>query len=92
LTKFLTHDNIVIQFITINFKYMREVINISLPLPMVKTVKRAVKTGAYASVSEFFRDLLRDWQEGKLLHELNESKLEIADRKGKILKSLKDLR
>lgn len=71
---------------------MREVINISLPMPMFKTVKSAVKTGSYASTSEFFRALLRDWQEGKLLNELNESRLEIAAGKGRILKSLKDLR
>lgn len=71
---------------------MREVINISLPSPMAKTVKKAVKAGQYASTSEFFRKLLRDWQEGKLLNELNESKLEIATGKGKVLKSLKDLR
>jgi len=71
---------------------MREVINISLPSPMAKTVKNAVKTGDYASTSEFFRHLLREWQEGKLLNELNQSRVEIASGKGKILKSLKDLR
>lgn len=71
---------------------MREVINISLPAVMAKTVKNAVKTGSYSTTSEFFRDLLRDWQEGKLLSELNESRLEIAAGKGKVLKSLKDLR
>lgn len=71
---------------------MREVINISLPPPMAKTVKTAVKKGDYASTSEFFRHLLRDWQEGKLLSELNESKLEIASGKGKFLTSLKSLR
>jgi len=71
---------------------MREVINISLPSPMAKTVKTAVRTGDYASTSEFFRHLLRDWQEGKLLAELNESKIEIASGKGKALNSLKALR
>jgi len=71
---------------------MREVINISLPSPMAKTVKTAVKTGDYASTSEFFRHLLRDWQEGKLLAELNESRMEIASGNGKVLKSLKALR
>lgn len=71
---------------------MREVINISLPSPMAKTVKNAVKAGAYASTSEFFRALLRDWQAGKLLSELNASQLEIAAGKGKTLNSLKDLR
>jgi Arc/MetJ-type ribon-helix-helix transcriptional regulator len=92
LTKFYDFDNIVIQNITINFKHMREVINISLPAPMAKTVKKAVKTGDYSSTSEFFRKLLRDWQEGKLLSELNESQMDIACGKGKILKSLKSLR
>ncbi|MFH1565353.1 MAG: ribbon-helix-helix domain-containing protein [bacterium] len=71
---------------------MREVINISLPSPMAKTVKTAVKQRGYISTSEFFRDLLRDWQAGKLLNELNESQEEIRLGKGKVLKSLKDLR
>lgn len=71
---------------------MREIINISLPSPMAKTVKTAVKKNGYVSTSEFFRELLRDWQAGKLLNELNESREEIKNGKGKILKSLKDLR
>lgn len=71
---------------------MREVINISLPSQMAKTVKTAVKKGSYSSTSEFFRDLLRDWQKRKLLAELNESRIEIAKGKGKILKSLKSLK
>jgi len=71
---------------------MRSIINVSLPAPMVKTVKNAVKIGRYSSTSEFFRYLLRSWEEGKLLSELNESQNEIAAGKGKILKSLKSLR
>ena len=71
---------------------MRQVLNISLPDTMAKTVKKAVKMGNYASTSEFFRHLLRDWQEEKLLAELNESQLEIAHNKGVILKSLKKIR
>lgn len=59
---------------------------------MFKTVKSAVKTGEYASTSEFFRFLLRKWQEDRLLKELNDSRREISAGKGKILKSLKDLR
>ena len=59
---------------------------------MAKAIKNAVKTGGYSSVSEFFRDLLRDWQENKLLKELNASRAAIAAGKGKILKSLKKLR
>jgi Arc/MetJ-type ribon-helix-helix transcriptional regulator len=71
---------------------MREVINISMPPQMAKEVKDFVKTGQYISTSEFFRDLLRDWQTGKLLNELHESHQEIVSGKGKILKSLKDLK
>lgn len=71
---------------------MRKIINISLPSPLAKAVKSAVKTGSYSSTSEFFRQLLREWQEGKLLNEINESRREIASGRGKILKSLKTLR
>lgn len=92
MTKYFTFDNIVIQCITINLNYMREIINISLPPFMAKTVKKAVKSGNYMSTSEFFRDLLRDWQAGNLLSELNKGREEIKAGKGKVLKSLKDLR
>lgn len=71
---------------------MREVINISLPPSMAKTVQSAVKNGSFASTSEFFRYLLRNWQEEKLLKELKDSRLEIASGMGKALKSLSDLR
>lgn len=71
---------------------MRKVINISLPSSTAKAVKTAVRTGDYASTSEFFRHLLREWQEGKLLNELNESRMEIATGKGKVLRSLRTLR
>jgi Arc/MetJ-type ribon-helix-helix transcriptional regulator len=81
---------IVIQ--TITSKNMREVINISLPTPMVKTVKTAVKNGAFSSTSEFFRHLLREWQEEQVLNEVNKSRAEISAGKGKILKSFKDLK
>ena len=71
---------------------MREIINLSLPAQTVKAVKKAVKEGNYATTSEFFRRLLRDWQEGKLLNELLESRREIESGSGRTLRSLKDLR
>ena len=71
---------------------MRQIINISLPAPMVKIEKSPVKKNNYSSTSEFFRDLLRDWQAGRLLAELNESRKEISAGKGKTLPSLKNLR
>ncbi len=71
---------------------MRKIINISLPAELNEEVNKAVKTGRYATKSEFFRDLLRLWEEEKLLQELRQSQKEIAEGKGKVLKSLKDLR
>ena len=71
---------------------MRNIINISLPQEMSRTVDQCVSSGQYATKSEFFRDLLRMWSEGRLLQELNESRQELMNGRGKILKSLKDLR
>lgn len=71
---------------------MRSVINISLPQELAKTIDQFMASGRYATKSEFFRDLLRMWLEGKLFKELNESRKELMTGRGKILKSLKDLR
>ena len=71
---------------------MRKVINISLPAELNKEVDIAVKSGHYATKSEFFRDLLRLWEERKLLNEIRESEKEFAAGKGRVLKSLKQLR
>ncbi len=71
---------------------MREVINISLPKELNRSVEEIVKKGNYATKSEFFRELLRLWIEGKILRELAESRKELASGRGKILRSLKDLR
>ncbi len=71
---------------------MREVINLSLPKGMVESVEKAVKERNYASKSEFFRDLLRMWMEGRILKELIESREELSSGRGRVLKSLKDLR
>ncbi len=71
---------------------MRNIVNISLPKELNKEVEKAVKSGRYASKSEFFRDLIRLWQEQKLLDEIMESEKEFVEGKGKVLRSLKDLR
>jgi len=71
---------------------MRNVINISLPAHIAKSVEREVKAGGFATKSEFFRNLIRMWEEQKLLNGLRESQRETAKGKGKILRSLKDLR
>ncbi len=71
---------------------MRAVVNISLPMPMVRVVEQTVKDRSYASKSEFFRMLLRLWMEGQLKEELEESRAELRAGKGKLLRSLKNLR
>lgn len=71
---------------------MRSIINISLPEDMVKVVQKAMKKEHFSTKSEFFRMLLRLWMEGKLVAELEESRKEIRQGKGKLLVSLKQLR
>jgi putative addiction module CopG family antidote len=71
---------------------MRNVVNISLPKKMAELVEREVRNGKFASKSEYFRALIRAREENKLLEELRKSQREIAQGKGKILRSLKDLR
>jgi Arc/MetJ-type ribon-helix-helix transcriptional regulator len=71
---------------------MRTIINISLPAELNQEVEKALKTGNFATKSEFFRHLLRLWKEEQALQGLRESQREIAKGEGKILKSLKDLR
>lgn len=71
---------------------MRTIVNISLPVQLSTVVDEEVKTGQYASKSEFFRSLLRFWMETRLVKELDESRKELKMGKGKLLKSLSDLR
>jgi Arc/MetJ-type ribon-helix-helix transcriptional regulator len=70
----------------------RTIINISLPSQMADRVRKEVAKGHYASVSEFFRDLLRKHDEQLVLNDLRASQQEITTGKGKTLQSLKDLR
>ena len=70
---------------------MRQIVNISLPSLMAKNVRREVKDGGYASVNEFFRELLREREENRILEDINQSRKEIAEGKGKVLSSLADL-
>lgn len=71
---------------------MRNIVNISLPPDMAREVELEVKKGQYASKSEFFRDLLRAWRRAELVKELKASQREVVRGRGKVLKSLRDLR
>ena len=70
----------------------RQVISISLS-PVLRTkVERARQQGGYATTSEFFRDLLRLWEEEQVLRDLRTSQQEVVRGKAKRLRSLRDLR
>ncbi len=71
---------------------MRTIVNISLPAQLNSVVEAELSSGNYASKSEFFRTLLRNWMEGRLAKELEESRKELKMGKGKVLKSLSALR
>ena len=71
---------------------MRAIVNISLPDQLYLIVEKEVAKGHFTSKSEFFRNLLRLWLEGKLVSDLEESRKELFAGKGKVLKSLSDLR
>ena len=63
-----------------------------MPASLKRNVDLAVKEGGYSSVSEFFRDAVRVWENNQLIKELKESQIEARAGKVKLLRSLKDLR
>lgn len=71
---------------------MRNIINISLPEEQKKEIEKIVKEEKFATKSEFFRYLVRLWQEEKLFRELEKERQDVSQGKGKTLKSLKNLR
>lgn len=70
---------------------MRTIVNISLPKQLYTVVEDTVDSGRYASKSEFFRELLRMWIDGKLVQDIKQSEQEFSQGRGKKLRSLKDL-
>jgi putative addiction module CopG family antidote len=70
---------------------MRSTMNISLPEEMAEEVRKEVRRGRYASVSEYFRFLMRLNKEKALFRDILESEREFADGKGRVLKNVKDL-
>ena len=63
-----------------------------MPEETVYEIKREVKSGGYASTSEFFREAFRSWKRERFLIDIEQSRKEIAAGRGKTIKSLKDLR
>lgn len=71
---------------------MRSIINISLPQQMATLVRNEVDTGRYGSISEFFRELVREWTKRQALNAVSVSEAEFHQGKAKALRSLADLR
>jgi len=71
---------------------MRQVMSISLPPEVVEEIKNAAREEHCATPSEFIRHLMRLWRTDALCRDIEVSEREFAEGKGKILKSLKDLR
>lgn len=72
---------------------MRTIINISLPEPLSQLVEVMVRKGRYSTKSEFLRELIRERvEEEDLLKQIKKSEVEFRSGKGKVLRSLKDLR
>lgn len=71
---------------------MRQIINISLPPQLAEIVNQATSSGQFATKSEFFRNLIRQWSEKQLYQDLKTSQKEMKSTGGYLLKSLKDLR
>lgn len=72
---------------------MRDILNISLSKELSKKVDSLVKKGRYSTKSEFLRDLIREKiEEEELWVSVQKSQAEFRAGKGKLLRSLKDLR
>lgn len=71
---------------------MRNIVNISVPAEMAKDIKREVKAGKFASTSEFVRHLIRVWNTEQLMRTVEKSRAEIVAGRGKVHRSLRDLR
>lgn len=72
---------------------MREILNISLPQELNREIERIMKREKYASKSEFLRELIRErLGEEDILAQIQKSEAEFRAGKGKVLRSLKDLR
>ena len=63
-----------------------------MPKETATEAKRVARADGFASVSEYFRHLLREEKQRKLAEELHKQRKQFEAGKGIWLKSLKDLR
>jgi Arc/MetJ-type ribon-helix-helix transcriptional regulator len=70
---------------------MRSIVNLSIPEDMLRDIKREVKRGKYASVSEYFRHLWREQRSVILARQLKKESSEYERGLAKKLHSHRDL-
>lgn len=70
---------------------MRNIITISVPSSVKRSIDSIMKENKYASVSELFRDAVRSLEDDTLIQSIMESEREFTAGKGKRLRSLRDL-
>ena len=71
---------------------MRTIVNISLPEATALEIKRSAKNRGFATVSEYMRYLVREEKEREFAKELLHDRALFEQGKGKVLKSLRDLK
>lgn len=70
----------------------RKVMSISVTPEIAKRIDGILSEGQYLSKSELFRDMLRSWEDSRIRFQVENSRKEIAGKKTRILKALKDLK
>lgn len=72
---------------------MRDIINISLSKELSREIDHMVKKGKYSTRSELIRDIIREKiEEEELWRDIQKSEAEFRAGKGRVLRSLRDLR
>jgi len=71
---------------------MRDIVTLSLPKQLNNEIEKEVKSGRFASKSEFVRHLIRFWQEEKLAKEIAQSERDISAGRVRKVKSLKEIK
>jgi len=71
---------------------MRDIVTLSLPKQLNNEIEKEVKSGRFASKSEFVRYLIRFWQEEKLAKEIAQSERDISAGRVRKVESLKEIK
>jgi len=84
-------SSVALKLTCITMYYMRQILNISLPIEMVQEIKREVKKQKFSSVSEFIRATIRAYNHEIGWRRIQRSEKDFAEGRYHELKSFKDL-